>query len=66
MGFVNGSSPYSFYAPPELHSQINRVLNEKLKGFCRENGYEYIDIHLNGEVVDFVKGELNKRLGINV
>jgi len=77
---------YPFYAPPEIHSQINRTFNEKLKEFCEETGYEYIDvhsrfsdesgfmlreyaadeIHLNGRVVDFVKGELNERLGINI
>jgi len=83
---VRNEYRYPFYAPPEIHSQINRVFNEKLKGFCEANGYEYIDvhsrfsdesgfmlgeyaadeIHLNGKVVDFVRGELNERLGINV
>ena len=77
---------YPFYAPPEIHGQINRTFNERLKEFCEETGYEYIDvhsrfsdesgfmlreyaadeIHLNGRVVDFVKGELNERLGINI
>jgi len=39
--------------------------------FSDESGFmlrEYAadEIHLNGRVVDFVKGELNERLGINI
>jgi len=83
---VRNEYRYPFYAPPEIHSQINRMFNEKLKEFCEETGYQYIDvhsrfsdesgfmlreyaadeIHLNGKVVDFVKGEISERLGVSL
>jgi len=42
---VRDEHRYPFYAPPEIHSRINRMFNEKLREFCEENGYEYIDVH---------------------
>jgi hypothetical protein len=83
---VRNEYRYPFYAPPEIHSQISCMFNDRLREFCQSNGYGFVDvhskfsddggfmlreyaadeIHLNGKVVDFVKGELRKRLGINV
>jgi len=83
---VRNEYRYPFYAPPEIHSQINTMFNERLKEFCEETGYVYIDvhsrfsdengfmlreyaadeIHLNGKVVDYLKGELKERLGISI
>ncbi|MFC1454341.1 SGNH/GDSL hydrolase family protein, partial [Verrucomicrobiota bacterium] len=38
---------YPFYAPAEIRSEINREFNERLKTFCKQNGYKYIDIYSN-------------------
>lgn len=42
---VRNEYGYPFYAPPEVHAQINRLFNEKLQSFCERNGFGYIDIH---------------------
>jgi hypothetical protein len=41
---------YPFYAAPEIRSKINKEFNERLKKFCKENGYKYMDIY--SKVVD--------------
>ena len=83
---VRNEYRYPFYAPPEIHGQISRMFNERLKELCEKRGYGYIDIlsrfsdesgfmpeeyaadeiHLNSNAVDFVKGELKEKLGINI
>ena len=42
---VRNEYRYRFYATPEMHSQISRMFNDRLKGFCEEKGYRYIDVH---------------------
>jgi len=42
---VRNEYRYEFYAPPEVHAVINSMFNESLKGFCRQHGYPYIDVH---------------------
>jgi lysophospholipase L1-like esterase len=42
---VRNEYRYPFYAPPEVHCQINRDFNAKLREFCSNNGFHYIDIH---------------------
>jgi len=42
---VRNEYRYPFYAPPEVHSRISRMFNEKLKALCEGNGYRYIDVH---------------------
>lgn len=53
--FIYGISPaskqgnvygYPFYAPAEIRSEIYREFNERLKKFCKKNGYRYMDIYL--------------------
>ena len=83
---VRNEYRYPFYASPEVHCQINAIFNERLKVFCKDNKYPYIDIHsrfsdddgfmlkeyaadeihLNSNVADYVKRELNSRFGISV
>lgn len=36
---------YPHSAPPKIRSRINKEFNEKLKKFCRNRGYGYIDIY---------------------
>lgn len=57
--FVYGTPPaakqgniydYPFYAAPEMRIKINREFNERLKKFCKENDYKYMDIY--SKVVD--------------
>jgi hypothetical protein len=47
---VDAGSSIEFYAPGEIRSEINRVFNERLKSYCEERGYRYIDIY--SKVVD--------------
>ncbi len=42
---VRNEYRYPFYAPPEIHSQISGMFNERLKRLCEKNGYQYIDVH---------------------
>jgi len=77
---VRNEYRYEFYAPLDVHARINSMFNDRLRDFCLEQGYPYIDvhsrfsdgngymldkyaldeIHLNGGVVDFVKGEIEE------
>ncbi|HDK25969.1 MAG TPA: SGNH/GDSL hydrolase family protein [Candidatus Atribacteria bacterium] len=41
---------YPFYASPEMRSKINKEFNKRLKKFCKEKGYKYMDIY--SKVVD--------------
>ena len=36
---------YPYLAGPRLRSQINKKFNERLKSYCSDNGYKYIDIY---------------------
>lgn len=83
---VRNEYGYEFYAPLEIHAEINRLFNEKLRSFCERNGFGYIDvhsrfsdeagyvlkeyaadeIHLDGGVAGFVRGELSRQLGTRV
>lgn len=71
---------YPFYAPPDIRVKIYKEFNERLKEFCKENGYNYIDIqskvtdekgftlneyadgdvHLNSDIMKFVKRRLKE------
>jgi len=42
---VRNEYRYPFYAPPEAHSRISRMFNERLRALCESNGYRYIDVH---------------------
>lgn len=42
---VGNEYKYPFYGTPEVRSRINRAFNEKLRAFCAENGYRFIDIY---------------------
>ncbi len=42
---VGNEYKYPFYGTPEIRSRINRAFNERLKAFCAENGYRFIDIY---------------------
>jgi lysophospholipase L1-like esterase len=42
---VRNEYRYPFYAPPEVHSRISRMFNERLKAMCERNGYRYLDVH---------------------
>jgi lysophospholipase L1-like esterase len=42
---VGNEYKYPFYGTPEVRSRINRAFNERLKAFCAENGYGFIDIY---------------------
>jgi len=42
---VRNEYGYEFYAPPEIHAEINRLFNEKLRSFCEKNGFGYIDVY---------------------
>ncbi|MBE0481467.1 MAG: SGNH/GDSL hydrolase family protein [Dehalococcoidia bacterium] len=77
---------YPFYATPEAHSRISSSFNAKMRSYCEERGYAYIDvhsrcsdsdgfmmpeyaadeIHLNRRVVDFVRAEIEAKLGLGI
>ena len=42
---VGNEYKYPFYGTAEVRSQINRMFNEKLRAFCQNNGYKFIDIY---------------------
>jgi hypothetical protein len=42
---VGNEYKYPFYGTPEVRSQINRMFNEKLRAFCKQSGYTFIDIY---------------------
>lgn len=57
-GFQKNIYDYNWYATPEIHSKIYKEFNERLKSFCKEKGYRYIDIY--SKTVDkdgFIKRE---------
>lgn len=43
--FEEFKSDYPYLAPDELRSGMNRTFNDKLKKFCIDHGYRYIDIY---------------------
>jgi hypothetical protein len=77
---------YPFYGSPELRSGISRQFNGKLKEFCKDGGFAFIDIHsqaadamgfilpeyatdeihLNGRIVQYVRGKLNDAFGLGL
>ena len=42
---VRNQYRYPFYAPPEVHSQISRTFNDKLRDRCELSGFNYVDVH---------------------
>ncbi len=42
---VGNEYTYPFYGTPEVRSRINRMFNEKLRAFCKQSGYTFIDIY---------------------
>lgn len=49
---------YLWYATPEIHSKIYREFNHRLKNFCEQKSYRYLDIY--SKIVDqdgFMKKE---------
>lgn len=44
-GWEENINKYQWYATPEIHCKIYREFNDKLKIFCNENKYKYLDIY---------------------
>jgi hypothetical protein len=42
---VGNEYKYPFYGTREIRSKITKAFNEKLKAFCQQNGYKFIDIY---------------------
>jgi hypothetical protein len=77
--FKNFKEKYPYLADQIIRSQINKEFNERLKRYCREHDYKYIDIypyvaskegiildefaqdeiHVNGNIMSFIKGWFN-------
>jgi hypothetical protein len=42
---VRNEYRYPFYAPPDVHTRISGIFNERLKAFCAGKDYPYIDVY---------------------
>ncbi len=59
---VDASSSIAYYAPRDIRSEISRIFNQRLKDYCEDHGYRYIDIYSrvvdeNGQIAEAYRGD---------